>query len=44
MALLVRYAQELKTIRIQYAGCADNVAAAKRELFRSFTEQQLNGW
>ena len=28
----VRYVQEHKTVRIQYAVCADNVAAARREL------------
>ena len=39
----VRYVQEHKTVRIQYAVCADNVAAAKRELLRRFTEQQVNG-
>ena len=38
----VRYVQEHKTVRIQYAVCADNVAAAKRELLRRFTEQQVN--
>jgi len=37
----VRYAQEHKTVRIQYAVCADNV---KRELLRRFTEQQMNGY
>jgi len=40
----VRYAQEHKTVRIQYAVCADNVTAAKRELLRRFTEQQMNGY
>ena len=40
----VRYAHEYKTVRIQYAVCADNVAAAKRGLLRRFTEQQMNGY
>jgi hypothetical protein len=40
----VRYVQEHKTVRIQYAVCAHNVAAAKRELLRRFTEQQVNGY
>ena len=40
----VRYVQEHKTLRIQYAVCADNVAAAQRELLRRFNEQQLNGY
>ena len=40
----VRYAQEHKTVRIQYAVCADDVTAAKRELLRRFTEQQMNGY
>jgi len=40
----VRYVQEHKTVRIQYAVCADNVAAAKRALLQSFTEQQTNGY
>ena len=40
----VRYVQEHKTVRIQYAVCADNVTAAKRELLRRFTEQQMNGY
>ena len=39
-----RYVQEHKTVRIQYAVCADNVAAARSELLRRFTEQQLNGY
>ena len=33
----VRYVQEHKTVRIQYAVCADNVGAARRELLRRFT-------
>ena len=40
----VRYVQEHKTVRIQYAVCAHNVAAAKRELLRRFTERQVNGY
>ena len=40
----VRYVQEHKTVGIQYAVCVDNVAAAKRELLRRFTEQQVNGY
>ena len=40
----VRYVQEHKTVRIQYAVCADNVAAAKRELLLRFTEQHMNGY
>jgi 2-methylcitrate dehydratase PrpD len=40
----VRYVQEHKTVRIQYAVCADNVAAAKRALSRRLTEQQANGY
>jgi hypothetical protein len=40
----VRCVQEHKTVRIQYAVCADNVAAAKRKLLRRFTEQQVNGY
>ena len=40
----VRYVQEHKTVRIQYAVCADNIAAAKGQLLRRFTEQQLNGY
>jgi hypothetical protein len=38
----VRCVQEHKTVRIRYAVCADNVAAAKRELLRRFIEQQMN--
>jgi hypothetical protein len=40
----VRYVQEHKTVRIQYAVCADNVAAARRELLRRFTEQHVDGY
>ena len=32
------YVQEHKTVRIQYAVCADNVGAARRQLLRRFTE------
>ena len=39
----VRYVQEHKTVRIQYAVCADNVGAARRELLRRFTEQHVDG-
>ena len=40
----VRYVQEHKTVRIQYAVCADNVGAAKRQLLRRFTEQHADGY
>jgi hypothetical protein len=40
----VRYVQEHKIVRIQYAVCADNVAAAKRALLQRFTEQQTSGY
>jgi hypothetical protein len=40
----VRYVQEHKTVRIQYAVCADNVGSARRELLRRFTEQHVDGY
>jgi hypothetical protein len=40
----IRYVKEHKTVRIQYAVCAENVAAAKRGPLRRFTEQQMNGY
>ena len=40
----VRYVQEHKTVRIQYAVCADNVASATQELLRRFTEQHVDGY
>lgn len=40
----VRYVQEHKTVRIQYAVCADNVGAARRQLLRRFTEQHADGY
>ena len=39
----VRYVQEHKTVRIQYAVCADNVAGARSELMRRFTEESSAG-
>jgi hypothetical protein len=40
----VRYDRPETTVRVQYAVCADNYRAAKRELIRRLAQQEVEGY
>ena len=40
----VRYAGEQRTVRVQYAVCADSASAAKQEILRRFADEGVEGY